>query len=143
LLPRAYLEAMSVARHARRWSLQLMRPGAGEVVLAAESPDGLVGYCAGGAPAQPDRPAEIFTLYVVREAQRRGLGKGLLVATARALEAKGASSLQLWVLNGNGFARAFYQRLGAHPVGERDVGRWSGGLRETLYSWKDIGILTG
>jgi ribosomal protein S18 acetylase RimI-like enzyme len=142
LLPRPYLEAMSVARHAKRWSLQLMRPGSGEVVLAAEAPDGLVGYCAGGAPAQPGRPAEIFTLYVVRSAQRRGLGKGLLVSTARALEAKGASSLQLWVLNDNAPARAFYHRLGAHPVGERDVGRWSGGLKETLYSWKDIGILT-
>jgi ribosomal protein S18 acetylase RimI-like enzyme len=142
LLPKAYLESMSLARHAKRWSRQLLHPCAGEVVLAAEARAGLVGYCAGGTPRSAEGQAEVFTLYLVKAAQRRGLGRRLLRSTARVLAANGAASLELWVLNDNWPGREFYHRLGGRPIAERDVGRWSGGLKETLYGWKDIGILT-
>jgi hypothetical protein len=49
--------------------------------------------------------------------------------------------LRLWVLNGNEGARAFYERLGGTPRGERAVGGWGGGHRETAYDWPDIDAL--
>src|SRR5580704_15991591 len=110
LLPDRYLAAMNPKVHARRWRLQLTRARAGEVVLAAEGAGGLVGYCAGSVPGGPGdaAEAEIFTLYLLKSVQRRGLGRRLLEAAARALAAQGATSLRLWVLNANHPAHAFY-----------------------------------
>ena len=45
ILPRAYLERMSAPLHARRWRARLMRMN--EITLAAEGPEGLVGYASG------------------------------------------------------------------------------------------------
>ncbi|MEO8813086.1 MAG: GNAT family N-acetyltransferase [Caulobacteraceae bacterium] len=135
LLPRAYLDAMNPRLHARRWRTLLSRPRTGEVVLAAEGPAGLVGYCHG---ASTGREAEVFTLYLLRAAQNGGTGRRLLAATARVLAADGADRLRIRVLNRNGRARGFYEHLGGRAAGERAVGGWGGGLVETCYVWDDI-----
>lgn len=140
LLPAAYLDRMEARLHARRWRSQLTTAYAGDLVLAAEGRRGLVGYAAGrlveGAPA-----AEVFTLYVVRDAQGRGLGRALLASAARAFADRGATVLQLWVLNGNTSARAFYAHLGGAVIDERVARGWGGGLRESAYQWNDIKTL--
>ena len=141
LLPKSYLDALSVPRHARIWRRRLMSTH--EVTLAAEEADGLVGYCSGGQARGGDAAlAEITTLYVLRQAQDAGLGRRLLTDTSRALAARGAMSLIIWVLRDNTKARGFYEHMGgrldaarAESVGGRiipSVGyRWerlSGGL---------------
>jgi len=136
LLPGPWLDAMSVPLHARRWRRQLTRARPGEVVLIAEGPGGVIGYCAGAG-------AQVHTLYVIRAAQKAGLGRRLLVATAHVLEAQGAGSLSLWVLDGNVNAQGFYAHLGAQPRGGRPVTGWGGGFTETAYVWNDITALTG
>jgi ribosomal protein S18 acetylase RimI-like enzyme len=112
-------------------------------VLAAEGPEGLIGYSAGlrTLDAADGPHGEIFTLYLLRAAQRRGLGRRLLASGARVLAAEGARSLRLWVLSANESAREFYQRLGGAQGAERPVGGWGGGLMETVYTWSDIGVL--
>ncbi|MDQ2859685.1 MAG: GNAT family N-acetyltransferase [Pseudomonadota bacterium] len=139
LLPAGYLAAMNPKVHARRWRLQLTRARAGEVVLSAEGRGGLVGYCAGAVAGEE---AEIFTLYLLRAAQHVGLGRRLFAATARVLAAGGAVSLNLWVLNGNRVARAFYARNGGRAGAERPVRGWGGEFLETAYRWDDIGSLS-
>jgi len=143
MLPDGYLAAMNAKIHARRWRLQLTRARPGDVVLAAEGPQGLVGYCAGAVPVSFGNTAEgeIFTLYLLRAAQRTGLGRRLFEAAARALAAEGATSLRLWVLNANRPARAFYEHNGGRAGAERPVRGWSGDVRETAYVWDDIETL--
>jgi len=99
---------------------------------------GLVGY---GAGSKAQGVAQVSTLYILKAAQGRGLGRRLLGSLARVMAAQGATSLRLWVLNGNEGARAFYERLGGAPRGERAVGGWGGGHRETAYDWPDIDAL--
>jgi ribosomal protein S18 acetylase RimI-like enzyme len=141
LLPAGYLAAMNARVHARRWRLQLARARSGEAVLAAEGPGGLVGYCAGAVPTgqESEEEAEIFTLYVLKAAQHLGLGRRLFAATARVLAAQGATSLRLWVLNGNRAAAAFYARNGGRKGETRPVRGWGGDLMETVWRWDDIG----
>ena len=143
LLPQTYLAAMNPHLHARRWRHQLTRARSGEVVLVAEGPRGLIGYCAGALVARQAEgaDAEVFTLYLVKPAQGIGLGRRLLASMARVLAAQGATSLRLWVLNGNQAARGFYERLGGRAVQERTVSGWGGGLKETAYRWDDIRTL--
>jgi GNAT superfamily N-acetyltransferase len=137
LLPAAYLARMEARLHARRWRSQLTTAYCGDVVLAAEGRGGLVGYVAGrlvdGATV-----AEVFTLYVVRDAQRRGLGRSLLASAARAFADRGATALALWVLNRNEPAHAFYAHIGGTVIDERAVRGWGGDLRESAYQWDDI-----
>ncbi|HEY2179700.1 MAG TPA: GNAT family N-acetyltransferase [Caulobacteraceae bacterium] len=144
LLPALYLERMSAPVHARRWRRQLANARADDVVLAAEGPVGLTAYCAGalvgGEIAR--RESEVFTLYLLKAAQGGGLGRRLFETAAKVLQAKGARSLKLWVLNGNERARGFYDHLGGVAVDERPVSGWGGGLLETAYRWSDIGALT-
>ena len=137
LLPAAYLAQMNPATHARRWRRLLMASPSPEIVLAAEGRDGLVGYCA-GHPRADGAMVEVSTLYLLRGVQKCGLGRRLLSAMARVFRDRGATSLILWVLNGNSAARGFYEHLGGLPVAERTVQGWGGGLRETAYSWSDI-----
>src|SRR5271157_2298979 len=137
LLPSAYLAQMNTGLYARRWRRRLMAARPPEIVLAAEGRDGLVGYCAGQTRGDA-ASAEVSTLYVVRAAQKLGLGRRLLAASARVLRARDAASLSLWVLNGNTAARGFYQHLGGVAVAERAVRGWGGGFRETAYHWADI-----
>jgi ribosomal protein S18 acetylase RimI-like enzyme len=141
LLPSLYLERMSVPWHARRWRAQLMSATSPEIVLAAEGPEGLVGYCSGRAQEEAGA-AEVSTLYVISAAQKLGLGRRLLAAAARVLASRGSRSVSLWVLNGNDGARGFYEHLGGVAVAERAVRGWGGGFRETAMHWPDISRLT-
>jgi GNAT superfamily N-acetyltransferase len=138
LLPTAYLDRMSPPVHAARWRRQLTWARASEVVLVAEALQGLTAYCAG---AVKGATAEIFTLYLLRRVQGLGLGRRLFATAARVLAAQGARALDVWVLNGNDRAMAFYAHLGGKHAAERPVSGWGGGLTETLYRWTDIGEL--
>lgn len=144
ILPAASLSRMDVASHAKRWRRHLMQARSQDVVLAAEGPDGLVGYCSGallpGAPGGVE--AEVHTLYLLRSAQSMGNGRRLLGAVARVLEAQGARSLLIWVLSENRRARRFYDHIGGVAAAERPVHGWGGGLRETAYVWSDVAVLT-
>jgi GNAT superfamily N-acetyltransferase len=135
LLPDSYLDAMSIPVHARRWRLQLTRARPGEVALIAEGPGGVIGYCTGSGD-------EVQMLYLIRSAQKAGLGRRLLSGAARVLQAHGAKSLRLWVLDGNANAKRFYAHLGGLPRHRRRVAGWGGRLSETAYVWDDIAALT-
>jgi len=143
LLPDAYLARMSQAAHARRFAHMLLHPGPDDVTLAIADRWEIVGYAQGG-PSRRRAPgeAEIATLYLMRSAQGRGLGRLLLADTARALAARGATSLVISVLRDNFGARGFYEHLG----GEAEAARLEPGpggvmLHEVAYRWGDIGAL--
>lgn len=137
ILPDAYLARLSPMIHARRWRARLRRLD--EVTLTAEDRDGLVGY-ASGEPSRSGAPgeAEITTLYLLNAAQGRGLGRALLVATARVLRARGARSLVVWVLRDNDPARAFYEVLGGRLDGERTERVGGAAIPAVAYRWPDL-----
>jgi GNAT superfamily N-acetyltransferase len=140
LLPASFLTGMNEAAYTRRWRAALMAPEPPETVLCAEGATGLVAY---GAGSVANGRAQVSTLYVVRSAQGRGLGKALLGSLARVFATRGATSLRLWVLNGNEPAHRFYDRLGGAPGAARTVGGWGGHHRETAFDWPDIRVLIG
>jgi ribosomal protein S18 acetylase RimI-like enzyme len=139
ILPRKYLERMSVALHERQWRHRLLSTR--EATLAAEGHRGLVGYVSAqrsrsrGAPRDQ---AEIATLYVLKSAQGVGLGRALFTAAARVMAARGATSLILWVLRDNLRARGFYERLSGvfDEAGEEFVG--GAVVASVRYRWSDL-----
>jgi len=138
ILPSIYLERMSSALHEHRWRQRLLSTR--EATLAAEGHKGLVGYVSAerSRRSRTGVEAEITTLYVLKQAQGRGLGRDLFTAAARVMAARGATSLVVWVLRDNLKARAFYERLGGR---REDVGNeYVGGavVASVLYRWPDL-----
>jgi ribosomal protein S18 acetylase RimI-like enzyme len=138
ILPRTYLDRMSVALHERQWRNRLMSTR--EATLAAEGHRGLVGYVsAQRARGRANRDeAEIATLYVLKSAQGSGLGRALFTAAARVMAARGSTGLVLWVLRDNTSARGFYERLGGlvDRAGEEFVG--GAVVPSVRYRWPDL-----
>ena len=142
LLPDAFLARMSEAGFARRFRKSLTEDAG--VTLVAADRYGILGYASGG----PSRrgivgEGEISVLYLLRQAQGRGLGRALLTETARALAAQGSTSLMISVLRENFGARGFYEHLGgmAEPA-RREPGPGGALLYEVAYRWPDIRRLT-
>jgi ribosomal protein S18 acetylase RimI-like enzyme len=144
LLSDAFLARMSEPGFARRFRRDLSDPD-GAVTLIAADRYGAMGYASGGASRRKVAgEAEVVLLYVLRANQGRGVGRELLVRTARALEDIGASSLMLSVLRDNLAARGFYEHLGGVPEAPRqEPGPGGALLYEVAYRWDDIRDLTG
>jgi ribosomal protein S18 acetylase RimI-like enzyme len=142
LLPDAFLARMSEPGHVRRFRRELANPHPNAVTLIASNPYGVFGYVQGGpSRAGVAGEAEISTLYLIRAGQGRGVGRRLLQAAARTLQAQGARSLMIGVMRDNLKARGFYERLGGvagAPTLEPGPG---GQVWEVAYRWPDIGAV--
>jgi ribosomal protein S18 acetylase RimI-like enzyme len=91
------------------------------VALVAEPParPRLVGFVTTGAARHAGEAGlgEVWAIYVDPDAQGRGVGRALMDAAIRDLEARGLGEAVLWVFEANAPARAFYERLGWTPDG--------------------------
>jgi ribosomal protein S18 acetylase RimI-like enzyme len=143
----AYLDALSVeagrARYLRGFD---PAPAAAFTRVAADDDGRVVGFASGGASrgaGAPAREGEVWMLYLLPEAQRRGLGTRLMGSMARGLDRRGLGSMAVWALERNAPARAFYERLGGRPAGERTTTVGAQRLDEVMYRWAELGPLIG
>ena len=77
------------------------------------------------------------SLHVMREERGRGLGKQLILETAKRLIAAGYGSMSLGVILGNDLAARFYEHLGGVPVRVEPVG-FAEGVDHTVWRWPDL-----
>lgn len=123
-LPAGVLESLELDPHAVEWR---RRVGVPEVRIELEEKKGvLIAFCAhgpSGDQAETGRTHghiwEIKNLHVRPDLRRTGSGGRLFdLAVAHARERK-AEALTLWVVEKNVSARAFYEKKGMAPDGER------------------------
>jgi GNAT superfamily N-acetyltransferase len=123
LMPDEFLDGLSVAGREAAWREMLDRDAGGGVpAWLAERGGRGVGFVSSGPPRDHDVPlpaAEVYAIYVLPEEWRTGIGRSLLEAAVGHWRSHGATTLVLWVLEGNGPARAFYEALGWEPDGGR------------------------
>jgi ribosomal protein S18 acetylase RimI-like enzyme len=97
-----------------------------------------VGSLTLGAARDPDldadRTGEIWGIYVLPGYWRRGVGRTLAMEAERILRSRGYEDAVLWVLEGNGRARRFYEAMGFAPDGELREMNWGAPLRAVRYS---------
>ncbi|MFZ3577337.1 GNAT family N-acetyltransferase [Virgibacillus sp. DJP39] len=99
----------------------------------------IVGFVNGG-PERTKRfnfDSEIYTIYLLDEFQRLGLGVKLLQVFAEDMKSKGNTSILVWVLKQNPSSR-FYERCLAEPIGVEETTIGEGTYQETAYGWKSI-----
>lgn len=143
LMPDSLLDGLSVPARAALWHRVLETDPPVALLVAEDPPGGLVGFAAGG-PRRGDllmTDGEVYAIYVLRAAQARGIGHGLMRAVARELRARGVRSLGLWTPRDNAPARRFYERLGGAVVAEKVESVEGHAVAQVAYGWADLGAL--
>lgn len=150
LVPAEMLASLSVEERADRWRRILgdPDPAVATVAFVACARGGAVvgfGSCGRQRSAELARAGfggEFQAIYVLRAAQRCGVGRALMGAMARALADRGLQGGALWVLAGNQPAMDFYGRLGGAVVAQREDERGEGIiLAENAYGWASVALL--
>src|SRR5487761_404707 len=116
LLPDDFLASLSEAHYAERWR-RVIGEGMSRVFVVDEA-GAVAGFASGGREraGEVGYAGELYALYVLEEAQRRGHGRELVRAVAGALRDLRLPDMIVWVLRDNSPARAFYERLGGTYV---------------------------
>ena len=143
LIPDAYLDGMDVDASAKLWDRVLSAPPNAASVFVADDAGEVVGFAAGNRLEEPRYAldAELSAVYVRADRQRKGIGRKLVDAVARAQQANGAHGLIVWVIAGNKAGRAFYEGLGGTLLVEQPF-EWDGmPLVEAGYGFADIDAL--
>lgn len=140
LIADAYLDRMTMEQRLAYWRDHLARPRQGAATFVAEDPAGLCALASCGPQREDDRPAdgEIYLLYILDRAKRRGLGRALMGRMGRAMRDWGAQAADVWALEGNRAAAAFYAAMGGAPDGRRRFVLGGQPLWEQAWLWRDL-----
>lgn len=139
ILPSSYLDGLNADDRTVLWRDWLSRDI--EVFLSEE--DGRInGFISGGAIREPVQScdAELFAIYLLKEAQGQGIGTALLGALAESMAAKDYKSMAVWVLEQNPCKR-FYAKSGAREDRSKEIEIGGANLTEVAYWWPDLRTL--
>jgi L-amino acid N-acyltransferase YncA len=139
IVPEAYLASLDVGQREASWREWLTLD---VDVFVAEVDGGVVGLVGGGAIREPVEgfDAELFAIYLLREAQRRGMGMALLKRLAGSLKERGFGSMVAWVLEDNS-SGGFYSRSGGVRVASKEMEVGGVMLSVVAYGWTDLGMI--
>ena len=117
IVPRAYLDSLSVEKRTEMWVRQI--DGGRSDVWVGLMDDGVTGFVAAGACRDDDLSEcdEIYAIYVSPDSQRQGLGRSLM----EVILSERSKACALWVLAGNENAIRFYRSLGFEADGKTKV----------------------
>lgn len=146
VVPPEVLSGLSYSDRQKMWDGALSSPTGGRHCYVAETSDKrIVGFACGGPVSDgwETYEGEIYSIYLLEEYQRGGLGRQLLLSTARRMKDDGIESMLLWVFEKNHGARRFYESLGGELIGSKEIRIGAADLVEVAYGWKDIRTLAG
>ena len=138
LLPDEFLASLTEANYEERWHRTLN--DSASRVYVAEQDDKVVGFASGGREraGEVGYDGELYALYVLETAQRRGHGRRLVKAVVNGLREMGFVDMIVWVLRDNPTARRFYERLGGVYIRSQPITIGSASLEEVSYGWKRL-----
>jgi len=138
LLAEEFLTSLSQLGYTERWE-RVIGDGATLVVVAEEAGE-VVGFASGGRERAGEigYAGELYAIYLLDGAQRRGLGRELFRAIVDGLRGMELSDLIVWVLRDNHRARGFYERLGGQYVRSQPITIGPSTLEEVSYGWRRL-----
>jgi len=138
LLPDEFLASLDKAGYEDRWR-RILEDGSSRVYIAADGRE-VVGFASGGPEraGESGYEGELYAIYLLRDAQRRGHGRRLVQAVVGGLRGLGLRDMIVWVLRDNASARAFYERLGGAYVRDQPITIGSTVLQEVSYGWRSL-----
>lgn len=142
IIPQEFLDSLTYENRTKQWEERLSDPNGPGFTFVAENDNGdIIGYAGGlkGNSGNHLYTGEVGDIYLLKEYQRRGIGRRLMATVVLQLKQYGHSSLLVWVLEDNPY-RIFYEALRGRPVGEKEVEIGGRKLKEVAYSWQNLKI---
>jgi ribosomal protein S18 acetylase RimI-like enzyme len=138
MLPDEFLASLSETGYAERWK-RVIGDGSSKVYVAEDGGE-VVGFASGGREraGETGYTGELYAIYVIDAAQRRGFGRELVRATVAGLRELGLDDMIIWVLRDNQPARSFYERLGGVYIRAQPITIGSVTLEEVSYGWRRL-----
>ena len=138
MLPDEFLASLSETGYAERWK-RVIGDGSSKVYVAEDGGE-VVGFASGGREraGETGYTGELYAIYVIDAAQRRGFGRELVRATVAGLRDLGLDDMIIWVLRDNQPARSFYERLGGVYIRGQPITIGSVTLEEVSYGWRRL-----
>ena len=138
MLPDEFLASLSETGYAERWK-RVIGDGSSKVYVAEDGGE-VVGFASGGREraGETGYTGELYAIYVIDAAQRRGFGRELVRATVAGLRDLGLDDMIIWVLRDNQPARSFYERLGGVYIRAQPITIGSVTLEEVSYGWRRL-----
>ena len=125
LMPDSYLDRADLEDTEAEYLRDRLRSMRDGVRISVAEMDGrIVGYCAYGCGEHGDaEPATggVYDLYVHPEVWRRGVGQRLLAYATEYFKAQRFSEATLFVFEANARASKFYEQVGWHADGHREI----------------------
>lgn len=139
IMPEHYLEGLSYESKASEWNKRLFDTKKTEFMYIAETDDrNIVGFASASLDKTNDiYEREIYSIYILQEFQRIGIGKLLFKSIIERYIENNVRSLILWTLHDNP-SRFFYEHLGGRIVDKRIIDRGGKELEQVAYAWDDI-----
>lgn len=143
MLPDEFLDRLSVESREEMWRRMLAERAETHFLFVALDDERIIGFAAGGPPTD-DQPGhqpsgytgKIYTIYLLPEAQERGIGRGLLERILAEFRSRGQSPVFLWVLKENTQARGFYEHMGGKLVDEKQEDFAGVPTSQVAYAWE-------
>ncbi len=140
VIPYAYLYKMSVSQHEQAFFDELT---SNQIVsFVAEDVGRVVGFITGGyeRDGDPIYSGEIYTLYVLKNLQRKGIGAKLVSALAGRFSQSGVYSLLVRVLRDNPYRRFYIKINGTYLRTQRRS--FAGAMLDVeTYGWLDTTLI--
>ena len=139
IFPDALLEGLSVEKRESGWRDILA--GSAITLVGYDASGTIAGFASGGKErtGQLGCDGELYAIYLRQEAQRKGLGSLLVRRLAHELDARGFSSMAVWVLDLNP-SRTFYESLGGKVIGQQSIERGGQTFIEVAYGWQSLKV---
>ncbi|WP_170008025.1 GNAT family N-acetyltransferase [Bacillus fonticola] len=110
IVDKTFLNTLDLDERVERWEIILAMDTS--IVFVAEIEGKIVGFSSGGKERSSlPYDGELYAIYVLKEAQKQGLGKQLVQAVEEALKRENYKQMLVWVLQENK-SRQFYKSLG-------------------------------
>lgn len=140
VLPYAYLTTMSIPQHAQAFLNELKNNHV--VSFIAEDRGRVVGFITGGYERNGDciYSGEIYTLYVLKNHQRQGIGLKLVTTLAKQLNKFGIYSMLVQVLKQNPY-RHFYKKINGIYLKTQRLPFAGETLDVEFYGWIDTTLV--
>ena len=136
IVPYRYLHSMSVPQHSQGFWDEL---NSNKIVgFVAEDAGSILGFITGGYERNGDNiyRGEIYTLYVLKHYQRRGIGAKLVSALAKRFNRQGIYSMLVQVLKQNPY-RHFYKKINGIYLKTQTISFAGETLDVEYYGWID------
>jgi L-amino acid N-acyltransferase YncA len=140
IVPDEFLANLSYEARERMWDTAITHANDSSFVYVAEDEQKrIVGFASGGTSQSGDRayPGELYAIYVQKETQGKGIGRGLFGEVVKRLARSGIHSMILWVFRDNQPSRRFYEAMGGELLYEKGFELAGAKLIEVAYGWKD------